>query len=123
VKDIHTDMEAPEGYEFTGEFRWPKEDEPFCVPGDPKPWLYVSGAMGKRLILRKIENVVQVIFDVGYRRYSYIDPTGQLDVGDLVEVPTGYHNNLTVGKVAALGRGSYKGDLKTITAKYVRILL
>jgi len=123
VRDIYTDVEAPEGYEFTGEFRWPEEGEAFCIPGDTKPWRYLTGAMGKRLILRKIEHVVQVIFDAGYRRYSYIDPTGNLDVGDLVEVPTGYHNNPLIAKVAELGRGSFKGELKTVTAKYVRVEL
>jgi hypothetical protein len=51
--------------------------------------------------------------------YTYIDPTsGNLRVGDLVEVPVTYGTK--VGVVAKLGRGDWTGVCKTVAAHLIR---
>lgn len=64
-------------------------------------------------------NYVQVQFDGNYSQwYTYIDPTGTLEVGDLVEVMTPRGANVV--EVMALGRGDYRGQCSTVKAKLVR---
>ena len=46
--------------------------------------------------------------------WTYRDPSGELEEGMLVEVPFG--STTAVGKVAALGRGSYVGPVKDVAA-------
>jgi hypothetical protein len=50
--------------------------------------------------------------------YTYRDPSGDLEVGDLVEVPTRYGPNLA--KVVALGRGDFAGPVLDVTARLSR---
>jgi hypothetical protein len=119
------EQQAPAGFEFTGEFRVPKDGEAFSIPGERPPRRYLSGALGKRrLILRKVEHVVQVfVFGYKIRSYNYTDPTGALQEGDVVEVPFGYSDEPMLGRVVGLGRDRYKGSLKTVTARYERVEL
>lgn len=54
--------------------------------------------------------------------YTYIDPTGgDLQVGDEVEVPVTYGTK--VGVVAALGRGNWTGECKSVIARITRVAL
>ena len=53
------------------------------------------------------------------RKYTYLDPTGELKVGDLVEAPTRYSDS-QLATVVALGRGSYTGEPRAITARLTR---
>lgn len=55
------------------------------------------------------------------QRYTYRDPSGTLQVGDRVIVPVG--TSLTkenAAQVMALGRGSWKGHVKDVTARLTR---
>ena len=54
--------------------------------------------------------------------YSYIDPFGNLEVGDLVDVPTKYSNH-NLAAVVGFGRGALapSSRLKTVSAKYHRV--
>lgn len=50
------------------------------------------------------------------RTFSYIDPDGELQIGDRVLVPFGHENVEHFGTVVALGPGSYGSALKKVTA-------
>ncbi|HEY5984918.1 MAG TPA: hypothetical protein VIV12_00845, partial [Streptosporangiaceae bacterium] len=54
-------------------------------------------------------------------RYTYRDPSGSLEIGDLVEVPTS--RGPATAKVKELGRGSYVGPVKDVTALLVPVAL
>jgi hypothetical protein len=56
----------------------------------------------------------------GYGRLTYRDLSGTLAKGDHVLVPLGWQNTESVGKVVAIGRGSYKGDVKNVIARLNR---
>lgn len=73
--------------------------------------------------VENLEHFVQVEFlnSSGYREYTYIDPSGVVKVGDLVEVDTVY--GTSIAKVVALGKGSYNGPFKSITARLSREVL
>ena len=71
---------------------------------------------------------VQVRFPASTRRYTYIDPSGTLEVGDKVLVPpTAFDGNSSLAYlssstavVVALGKGpDYEGPYKTIRSKLV----
>jgi hypothetical protein len=64
---------------------------------------------------------VQVKYLRGGVAYTYRDPSGTLEVGDLVEVPVSYGTK--VGAVTKLGRGSYRGPVKTVLFKLKRQLI
>ena len=69
------------------------------------------------------EAVVQVSIRSGASRgsetfYSYKDPSGELQPGDLVLVPFGVHDEPTIAVVKQLGRGAYGGPLKSVLAKF-----
>lgn len=65
-----------------------------------------------------LDNYVQV--KTGrYSRLTYRDPSGNLAVGDLVNVPIGWHNAPSVGEVIGLGRGGYDGYTKDVTSRLV----
>lgn len=51
--------------------------------------------------------------------YTYQDIGLDLEVGDLVDVPTKYEEH-NIAQVKALGRGAYKGDPAPVLARYVR---
>lgn len=51
-------------------------------------------------------------------RYTYLDPSGTLEVGDLVEVPVTYGTK--PGEVVALGKGSWTGPVKEVVARLTR---
>jgi hypothetical protein len=63
---------------------------------------------------------VQVRFDLGRnsqaQTYTYIDPSGTLAVGDLVQAPV-YEGDLRTAKVVALGRGRWTGPCKPVAAR------
>lgn len=67
-----------------------------------------------------LRTYVQVRFDLSRNSsaqiYTYIDPSGTLAVGDLVQAPV-YEGDLRTAKVVALGRGRWKGPTKTIATK------
>lgn len=117
------EQKAPEGYEFTGEFRVPKKGEPFSIPGEC--WLYTSGADSlRRLILRKRENVVQVLVQGHTAHYAYHDPTeGGLFIGDVVEVPFGSFDHPRIGLIVGTGRERHTGPVKDVAARFDRIAL
>lgn len=64
---------------------------------------------------------VQVVFMGGStgNRYTYIDPSGSLRVGDLVLA--GYAD--APAKVVALGKGSYEGPYKDLVCKLEKKIL
>lgn len=69
------------------------------------------------------EYVVQVSLRSGPVRggdslYSYLDPSGGLEVGDLVKVPFGHKNKPTVAVVKMIGGTIYTGPLKAVLAKF-----
>jgi hypothetical protein len=62
------------------------------------------------------ENVyVQVVY-VGneYKRYTYIDPSGDLEIGDFA-----VSDNDSIVKVVSLGKGSYSGPYKALKKRLV----
>jgi hypothetical protein len=63
---------------------------------------------------------VQVRFDLARnsqaQTYTYIDPSGTLAVGDLVQAPV-YEGDLRMAKVVALGRGRWTGPCKPVAAR------
>jgi hypothetical protein len=63
--------------------------------------------------------VVQVtVIGHGEALWSYEDPSGELRVDDLVRVPFGFNDTSKVGIVRKLGRGPFKGGLKSVLAKF-----
>lgn len=58
-----------------------------------------------------LERLVQVRYvgQDGLKTYTYTDPFGDLEVGELVDVPTRYEEH-NAAIVVALGRGRYTGD-------------
>ena len=65
------------------------------------------------------ERIVRVRYATGGVSYSYRDPSGLLQIGDLVEVPVQYGTK--VGTVIAFGRdGRYDGPVKDVAAKLER---
>ncbi len=54
---------------------------------------------------------------VGGRTFTYNDPSGTLSPGDLVQVPLGVQKK--VGMVRQLGRGAYRGPLKSVFGLFV----
>jgi hypothetical protein len=56
----------------------------------------------------------------GSYRYTYRDPSGSLEWGDIVEVPTTSQGLPRIAKVVAKGRGDWKGAVKDVTAKLDR---
>lgn len=53
--------------------------------------------------------------------FTYRDPSGTLQVGDLVEVPSRFGTG--IAKVSALGKGSFKGEILEVTAKLSKEVL
>jgi hypothetical protein len=75
------------------------------------------------VLLNPPEAVVQVSIRGGAARdsdslYSYNDPSGELQPGDLVRVPFGHRDEPTIAVVKQLGRGAYDGPLKSVLAKF-----
>lgn len=66
-----------------------------------------------------LESYVQVEFDGGGSYYTYRDPSGTLEVGDLVDVPTRYDEH-NVAQVKRLGRGDYTGRVADVQARFLR---
>lgn len=78
-------------------------------------------------LIAKVEEIreatahyVQVQFSYSGYRYTYNDPSGTLQVGDLVEVPTTRNGLIQQATVVALGRGSWSGPTKGIVARFHR---
>jgi hypothetical protein len=73
-----------------------------------------------------LNDYVQVQFLSGpdsYSRsklYTYIDPGMGLAPGDLVDVPTNYHDH-NVAMVKELGRGSWPKSCKAVIGRFARI--
>lgn len=61
---------------------------------------------------------VQVRFEngAGWRRYTYIDPSASLRIGDKALVDTTYGDNQVV-EVVALGKGDYAGPYKELKGR------
>lgn len=53
-------------------------------------------------------------------RWTYEDPSGTLQPGDIVQVPFGYDDRLVMGTVVELGRGTWTGATKAVAAKLHR---
>ena len=53
------------------------------------------------------------------RTYTYRDPSAELRVGDFVQVPFGYQNRLKLAEVTALGRGTFRGAVKDVAARFL----
>jgi hypothetical protein len=68
-----------------------------------------------------LEHYVQVRYERGGVRYTYRDPSGALEIGDLVEVPVSYGTK--VGTVMAFGHGGYTGPIKDVAARLARVSL
>jgi hypothetical protein len=72
-------------------------------------------------VLSEIENegYVQVRFHgSSSRRYTYHDPSGTLEVGDVVLAPSSYDKNDGIATVVKLGKGDYTGrTIRTITTR------
>jgi len=72
----------------------------------------------RRLDLGKC--IVRVEFVGGGRgigsSYAYNDPSGQLQVGDLVEVPTRYAAS-NIARVVGFGRDGYSGPVSDVIAR------
>ena len=51
--------------------------------------------------------------------YTYRDPSGRLMVGDIVQVPFGVSGRLKLATVTKLGKGTYRGPVKDVTARFV----
>jgi len=49
--------------------------------------------------------------------YTYRDPSGTLQVGDLIQVPVAHSDEPAVVEVAQRGRGTYTGTIRTVAAK------
>lgn len=76
-------------------------------------------------VIREVEESTQSalqiqMVDGSSYRWSYSDPSGRVEVGDLVEVPFGYDNSPRIGKVVGTGRGTWTGPLKDISARLTR---
>lgn len=69
-------------------------------------------------LLNPRPNVVQVSYVGGGDKvtYSYEDPSGELQVDDLVRVEA--NSTVKVGIVRALGGSGYSGPLKPVLAKF-----
>lgn len=63
--------------------------------------------------IEDLDNFVQVK-TWQYERLTYRDPSGQLQIGDRVIVPLGWHNSDALATVIALGRGTYEGYTKDV---------
>lgn len=56
IQKITIDVEVPDGYEATGEWRWPNADEPFLTVAGTVCTMHIGdtvGRRGNRIILRK----------------------------------------------------------------------
>lgn len=51
--------------------------------------------------------------------FTYRDPSASLSVGDAVQVPFGYRDELRFGTVVGLGRGGYRGYTKDVVSRLV----
>jgi hypothetical protein len=47
--------------------------------------------------------------------WTYIDPWGDLRVGETVAVPFGYHDLPVLGRVVGHGHGAWNGPFKTVS--------
>ena len=58
------------------------------------------------------KGIVRVVFNAGGAPYAYRDPSGSLQVGDLVKVPT-YHGTgpEQIATVIGYGKGTYRGEI------------
>ena len=190
--DEYLEIDAPEGFEFTGEYRRPRAGEFFLFesidgervgalqqtatreeghadPGDGlgyvsarrrilrptlPPVLSVSPAPGRpddqypisvrhnggHLTRLTIEEARELAGDlreeasaaeerrdgpfvqvrIGAGSWTYRDPSGSLQVDDLVEVPFGNWNRTRPGTVVGLGRGNTSGPTKAVAARLRR---
>lgn len=76
--------------------------------------------------LERRRHFVQVRYLSGSGNYTYRDPSGTLQVGDFVEVPVRELPVHHIGKVVALGRGCWTGEIseiKDVTAVFKRTTL
>jgi hypothetical protein len=73
-----------------------------------------------------LDKYVQVKFPGTSYPYTYRDPSGKLEVGDIVKVPrvnhyaAGFSNLDGIAEVVALGRGHWDGEVKDITTRLRR---
>lgn len=52
--------------------------------------------------------------------WTYFDPSGELEVDDVVQVPFGLGDQPRLAFVAKVGRGGYTGPIKNVLAKLER---
>lgn len=93
-----------------------------------QPYRYQVGASNPAtaVVIVRRSAYVQVNFmeySSSSYRYTYRDPSASLQVGDVVEVPTTSQGLPRVAKVVALGRGSWDGEVKDVTARLERTVL
>lgn len=95
-------------------------DDPF----DDATVYEIEGEFAYDVIDLVANEYVQVqLLGIDSSPWTYYDPSGSLEVDDIVEVPFGYNNQPTVGKVVALGRGSWTGPTKDVTAQMLAVAL
>ena len=73
--------------------------------------------------VEELDSFVQVVLmgpSANPYAWTYRDPSGQLEVGDVVEVPYGYDDRPVLAKVEALGRGTWRGAVKDVAATLIR---
>jgi hypothetical protein len=66
-----------------------------------------------------LDPYVQVRFQGSSALYTYLDPSGRLRPGDIVQVPTRYAEG-NIATVEKLGRGNWSGSALKVTARLVK---
>ena len=87
------------------------DDPTFSVLLDEQELEDMRDAIAAALDEIRNSGFVQVRFNGSSRLYTYRDPSGELQPGDWVVVPTYMGTSEQIVQVAARGRGSYTGDV------------